>query len=364
MPWMRKVEIIVSRKDDPEQRTVISANRIDFEVRSTVGWPADTANITIFNLSLDEVKFLQNKDFGDLYIEIRAGYLEDDRVGSRGGIQQHDRPEGSEIRIGIETILPTIFSGMITNAVGYRRPPEHVTQLFCISKAYGASTDFVQMRSLPPGTTLDNAIRSMCEDYGFGTISTFGVQQDLLKEVLPNGRTFHDSFLSEFRQLLGEYNLLFSVTTGEIQIFPDTYGDLDAVDRMSKDREPIKLDVNSVIGNPVAGICTYTLNTFLNPAIQPGMILDVSPLLGNELLVNGVTSVTGTGIVLNTDQSVFRWAMENMYFIMEVVHRGSTHQVEYISTITAIIGGNTAMGGKEAAWQELYATSGMAMESF
>lgn len=364
MPWIRKVEIIVSRKDDPEQRTIISANRIDFEVRSTVGWPADTANITIFNLSLDEVKFLQNKDFGDLYIEIRAGYQEDNRVGSRGGMQEHDRPEGSEIRIGIETILPTIFSGMITNAVGYRRSPEHVTQLFCISKAYGASTDFTQMRSLPPGTTLDNAIRSMCEDYGFGTISTFGVQQELLKETLPNGRTFHDSFLPEFRQLLGEYNLLFSVTTGEIQIFPDTYGDLDAVDRMSKDREAVKLDIDSVIGNPVAGIKTFVLSTFLNPSIQPGMILDVSPLLGKKLLVNGVTSVTGTGIVLNTDQAIYRWAMENKYFIMEVVHRGSTHQVEYVSKISAVIGGSTTMGDKETNWQEMYAASGMAMESF
>ena len=72
--WMRRVQIIVTQKDDPSKQVVFEKHRIDFEVRSTVGWPADTANITIFNLSLDEIKFLQSKQFGDMYIEIRAGY--------------------------------------------------------------------------------------------------------------------------------------------------------------------------------------------------------------------------------------------------------------------------------------------------
>lgn len=365
MPWMRRVEVIVTRKDDPDEKTIFNAHRIDFEVRSTVGWPADTANITLFNLALEEVKFLQNKNFGDMYIEIRAGYTEDERGVSGGGVNNYvDTKSKSETRIAITNTLPTIFSGIITNAVGYRRPPEHVTQLFCISKAYGASTDFIQMKKIPPNTKLIDAIRSMCTDYGFGTISTFGVEDSVLQTNMPRGRVFHDTFLEEFKKMLGEYNLLFSVTTGEIQIFPDTFGDKDAIDRMSKDREPIKLDANQVIGNPAAGICTYTLDTFLNPSFQPGMILDVSPLLGKELLVNGVTSVTGQGILLNTDQSVFRWAMEDKYFITEVVHHGSTHSIDYQTSVTALLGGNTVMGGKEASWQQMYANSGMAMESF
>ena len=366
MPWFRKVEVIVTRKDDPSKKTIFTKHRIDFEVRSTVGWPADTATITLFNLSLEEVKFLQNKNYGDLYIEIRAGYVEDSRAGSSGGIQQYinTNMQHGTPRIEISGSLPTIFSGLITNAVGYRRPPEHVTQLFCISKAYGASTDFKQMTSIPPKTKLVDAIRQMCNEYGFNTISLFGVPDSTLEQVLPRGRVFHDVFLTEFKNLLGEYNLLYTMTTGEIQIFPDSFGDKDAVDRMSKDREPIKLDANAVIGNPVAGICAYNLNTFLNPSIQPGMILDVSPLLGEELLANGVTSVSGDGIVLNTDQSVFRWAMEDKYFIMDVVHHGSTHTIDFQTSVVALIGGNTAMGGREAAWQNIYANSGMAMESF
>ena len=378
MPWMRRVEVIVTRKDDPSKSTTFKSNRIDFEVRSTVGWPADTANITLFNLGLDEVKFLQSKEYGDMYIEIRAGYKEGAQLGGYTPYISSNGKVGQQ-RIEIENVLPTIFSGIITNAVGYRKPPEHVTQLFCISKAYGASTDFKQMKKIEPGTKLLDAIRSMCSDYGFGTISSYGVDGDVMQTVLPRGRVFHDTFLVEFKKLLGEHNLYFTMTTGEIQIFPDSFGDKDAVDRMSKDRAPIKLDVNSVIGNPIAGICTYTLATFINPAIQPGMILDVSPLIqsshrnpdnsisydsGNTILANGVTSVNGQGIVLNTDQSIFRWAMEDKYFIMEAVHIGSTHGQDFQTAITAIIGGNTAMGGKEASWQDWYASSGLAMEAF
>lgn len=364
MPWYRKVEIIITRKDDPSKKTIFTKHRIDFEVRSTVGWPADTATITLFNLSLAEVKFLQNKNYGDLYIEIRAGYQEDKRVGGSGGVQNFSSTKSTNNRIEISGTLPTIFSGLITNAVGFRRPPEHVTQLFCISKAYGASTDFKQMTPIAPKTKLIDAIKQMCEEYGFGTISLYGVPDSTLQQVLPRGRVFHDVFLNEFKDLLGEYNLMYTMTTGEIQIFPDSFGDKDAVDRMSKDREPIRLDANAVIGNPIAGICTYNLNTFLNPSIQPGMILDVSPLLGEELLASGVTSVNGDGIVLNTDQSVFRWAMEDKYFIMDVIHHGSTHTVDFQTSLVALIGGNTAMGGREAAWQNIYANSGMAMESF
>lgn len=364
MSWMRGVEVVVSRKDDPSKKTIFSKHRIDFEVRSTVGWPADTASITIFNLSLEEVKFLQSKEFGELTIELRAGYLEESRMEVAGGgiNRQTDSTTGRSNHVEISKILPSLFVGQITNAVGFRRPPEHITQLYCISKAYGDSTTFKQMRAIPPGMSLRSAITQMCNDYGFSTISLYGVDDDVLDEKLPKGRTFHDTFLPEFKKLLGEHNLMYTMTTGEIQIFPDSYGNKDAVDRMAKDRAPVKLDANAVIGNPIAGICAMNLKTFLNPSIQPGMVLDVSPLLGTKLLVNGVTSVSGDDIVLNTDQSIFRWAMEDKYFIIDVVHFGSTHGMDYQTAISATLGGNTAMGKDESVWQEMYANSGMASE--
>ncbi|APD19723.1 baseplate protein [Pectobacterium phage PP101] len=365
MPWMRRVEVIITNKDDASKKTVFSKHKIDFEVRSTVGWPADTANITLYNLSLEEVKFLQDRKFGNFYIEIRVGYEDTLSDGSSSNITVYGSGGQKSLEMAsVLTAADTVFSGVITNAVGYKRSPEHVTQLYCISKAYLGSTQFKQMRNIKAGSTLGDAIKSMCEDYGFGTVSKFGVKDEVLAAKLPRGRVFHDTFLVEFRALLGEYNLLFQMTTSEIQIFPDTYGDKDAVVRMSKDRQNIRLDVNQVIGNPIAGICTYRLNTFINASIQPGMIIDVTPLLGKEILANGVTAIQGAGVVLNTNQAVFQWAMEDKYFIMEVVHFGSTHATEFQTSISAIIGGNSAMGLKEMEWQDMYARAGMTEVEF
>lgn len=367
MAWIRQVQIIVTSKNDPSKVTIFANHRIDFEVRSTIGWPADTANITLYNLSIAEVKSLQNKNYGEMYIEIRAGYADSQYA---AGTNLYGKPitydSGGNVELaissGLSKNLVTVFSGVITNAIGYRRRPEHITQLFCISKAYGAATDFKQMRAIPPGMKLIDVIEQMSADYGFNVISYYGFTDDIKSLVLPRGRTFQDVFLVEFRKLLGEYNMQFQITTGEVAIFSDTFGDRDAVSRMAKDRGLIQIDANMVIGNPVAGICTYRLDLLLQPSYQPGMVIDVSPLLGEEILVNGVTSITGTPVILNTDQSVFRWAMENRYVIMETLHHGSTHAMDFKTSISAVIGGNTAMGYKEQVWQDMYAQSGMAME--
>lgn len=365
MPWLRKVRVTINNEDgDPNKRIIFEDHRIDFAVRSTIGWPADTADVTLYNLSIQEVKSLQDKNFGNFYITIEATYIDRLESGSANknsawtGVNVNSSTDKSaQTTVGGETI----FRGRITNAVGYKSPPNHITKLFCISEAYMGSTTFKQMKDIPAGSTLKQAITSMCSDYGFTTISQFGVSDEDLSVKLKRPRVFHDTFLIELRNLLGEYNLLYTMTTNEIQIFPETYGDKDAVDRMAKDRDPIKLDANMVIGNPMAGICTFRLNTFLNGTIQPGMILDVSPLLGTEILANGVVAVNGP-VLLNTDNSVFKWAMEDKYVIMEVVHHGSTHDTDFMTSISAVIGGNTDMGKNEMAWQDMYAQTGMGDE--
>lgn len=152
MPWLRRVEIILTSKDDPSNKTIFSNHRIDFEIRDTVGWPAATANITIFNLSLDEVKSLRGKESTGIYLRLIAVTW---RIKALFQVVVlHNTPTlevpQKEVRIGIlSETYPTFVLWFVSNAVGFRRPPEHVTQLFCISKAYGASTDFKQMRSIP-----------------------------------------------------------------------------------------------------------------------------------------------------------------------------------------------------------------------
>lgn len=364
--WIRRVQVIVTNKDDPSKQTVFEKHSIEFEVRSIIGWGADTATVTIYNLALEEVKFLQNKNFGDLLVEIRAGYA--DALVSGGVVNKTESTNRSavtsnKIEITNGAVLPTVFSGVISNAVGFKRAPEHITTLFCVSKAAVNSTDFKQMKAIPPNTTLGNAIKSMCNDYGFTVISSFGLLQSDLNAVLPNGRVFHDTFINEFTELLGEHNLRFYISTADIQIFPDTYGDQDATSRMAKDREPIKLDANSVIGTPIAGIGIFDVSVFLRSDIQPGMVMDVSPLLGTELLANGIVGVNNSKQLLNYDDSVFRYAMEDKYLIESVIHHGATHGQDFQTSIHGVLGGNTAAGLNEENWQSWYARSGMSMTS-
>lgn len=363
--WLRRVQVIVSNKDDPSKKTVFEKHSIEFEVRSIIGWGADTATVTIYNLSLEEVKFLQNKEFGDLPVEIRAGY-DDMRVS--GGVNNKTTKNdlsrnGVTINITDGAVLPTIFSGVITNAVGFKRAPDHITTLFCVSKAATNSSTFIQMKDVKAGATLRTAIKSMCADYGFNIISAFGVTDADLNVVLPTGRVFHDTFINEFTSLLGEHNLRFYMATAEVQIFPDTYGDLYAVSRMSKDREPIKIDANSVIGTPVAGIGIFDLDVYLRADIQPGMIIDISPLLGTDLLANGIVSVNNARQLLNYDDSVFRYGMRDKYMVESVITYGSTHDEIYQTSIHGILDGMSSNGLNESSWESWYAKSGMSRTS-
>lgn len=356
--WLRRVQVIVTNASDSSKTMTFENHAIDFEVRSTLGTGADTATITILNLSVPEIKFLQDKNHKDLLIELRAGYSDE----LSGGINNADGTgvNANNIQINGGT-LPTLFSGVITNTAGYKSPPEHYTNIFCMSKAGENFSKFVQMNSVKPNSTLGQAISSMCSDYGFHTISTYGIPDSVLSTVLKDGRTFHDTFLKEFSSLLSEYNLDYYVSTAEIQIFPETYGDKNSVDRMAKIRVPIQIDANRVIGNPQAGMATLSFDMFLRPDIQPGMIVDVSGLITEDILANGVVAVTNENQVLNYSDAVLRYTMSTLYQIVSIVHFGGTHRPQFISSLSCLLAGRNQMGGLEDRWPEWYSKSGMSM---
>jgi len=361
--WLRCVQVIVTNAQDASKKTVFEKHAIEFEVKSMLGWGADTATINIYNLALEEIKALQNKKFGELLIEIRAGYADE----MQGGVIQKkantDKGVKSSISITDGAVLPTIFSGVIKNAIAYKRVPDHITTLFCLSKSTLNATTIAQIKSIPPGTKLRDAIKSMCADYGFHTISTYGVTDEEMDVILPTGRVFHDTFINEFNNLLGEHNMQGYIATAEVQIFSETYGDPDAINRMTQGRKAIPLDPNRVQGNPIAGIGTFDVNLYLSPDIQPGMVVDIAQLLGQDgILASGVVAVTNERQVLNYDDSVFRYAMSDKYQIISVIHRGMTHGPLFQTSLHTVLGGNAALGLDESDWDDLYRISGMAEE--
>lgn len=378
MPWIRQVRVTITNKDDGKSTIYgwdddgIVNHALEFNVRSTLGWGSDTADLTIFNLSMEEAKALQDKSYGNRYITIEAGYVDTSMNNSFAGgsntYTKNAKVSNSSLSNRASSGAQTfgggvVFTGTITNAISFRQPPEFVTKLFCISRAYEQATTFSQMKNIKPGTSLIDAINSMCSDYGYKKTTYFGVDMAFMEDTkLKRGRVFHDTFFEEFRKLLGEYNLSFFLSSNEIQIFPETYGNKDAVDRMVKDRGVIKLDANQVIGNPIMGIGNLNLSTFLNSSIQAGQIIDISPLLGTEILLNGVVNPFNTGGILNQDSSVFKYGASDKYQIVELVHTGATHSQQYSTNIMAKLGGNTILGGNEETWMDKYKDSGMATE--
>lgn len=377
MPWIRQVRVTITNKEggDPIiygwDADGIVNHAIDFEVRSTLGWGSDTADLTIYNLSMEEAKALQDRSYGNRYITIEAGYVDtsmNNEYSSNVAGSATKKSENPNMVYGSYGGTQTfgggvLFTGTITNAIGFKQSPEFVTKLFCISRAYEMSTTFKQMSSIKSGTSVFDAITSMCDDYGYKKVTYFGVNTNyLINTKLLRGRVFHDTFFEEFRKLLGEYNLEFFLSSNELQIFPNTYGNKDAVDRMVKDRDPIKVDANQVIGNPIMGIGTLNLSTFISSSIQAGQVIDISPLLGTEILLNGVVNVFNTSGLLNQSSAIFQYGASDKYQIVELTHVGSTHSQQFSTNIMAKLGGNTILGGNEESWMDKYKASGMALE--
>lgn len=350
--WLRKVQVIITNANDLSKKTIFQDHAIEFEIKSSIGWASDIATVNLYNLSISEIKALQVKNPKDLLIEIRASYSDALSAGTvldNGGESNYNKGDAIPIREG--PVLPTIFSGVIKNTIGYKRLTEHITTLYCMTKASYNSSVFVQMKAIPPGTSLRQTLKSMCEDYGYHNISTFGVTNEELDTALPTGRTFNKTFVDEMDALLHEHNMQFYISTSEIQVFSNTYGDPDAVRRMKESRKPIQIDANSVIGNPVAGVAVFNLDVFLNHEIQPGMIIDVSPLLGSEILANGVVSVSNQQQILNYADAVYRFAISSEYLVLSIIHKGNTHGQEFTTSIYGVKGGDNATGHDESDWQ-------------
>lgn len=345
--WLRKVQVILTNTKDLSKKTIYQDHAIEFEVNSSLGWQADKATINIYNLSISEIKALQNGNPDELLLEIRAAHSDEKYSGDdyRPVIKGDNRLIGSEPHV-----LPTIFSGRIKNVFSHKRLTEHITTIYCITKAGWDASIFQQMRAIPKNTTLRNTIKSMCDDYGYHSIATFGVKLSVLDSVIPTPRSFHKSFVSEMDDLMHEYNLNYYIATAEFQIFSGLYADPDAVTRMSKDRPPINIDANFVIGNPIVGLGTINLDMFLNYSVQPGMIIDVSPLLGTELLANGVIAIANRQQILNYDNSVARYARVTDYQIINVIHRGQTHGKTFTTSVYGVYGSSTAAGLDESDW--------------
>lgn len=369
MAWKRYVELVVRKKSDPSKAIVFSEHRIDFEVRSSVGWADSTATIEIRNLSVAEMKLLQPREFGEISVELHVGYDKNTRglavIPAGDGKVKAFTTSGTSYGIpgmtstggNMQSTHDQLFSGIVVNAVGYKQAPDHILTLFCSSHVLLGATSYFDLRPVKKDMRLRDAISQMCGDAGFSSIFYYGVNPSDLDKPLVSSYSFHDTFLAELGSFLKQFNLNYYMASNEVQIFPDTYGNASAMGMMAKDRAPVRLNMNSVIGTPIAGIGTFDVTTFITADIQPGMVLDVTRLLGEELLITGVVNVVGPPFTLNTQDKILEYAMTDKYQIYNILHKGSNFTEQFHTQIHAILGG-TEMGAMEDSWKSLYIDSG------
>ncbi|MBG6242995.1 MAG: hypothetical protein EKE20_14755 [Candidatus Symbiopectobacterium sp. Dall1.0] len=347
--WIRHVSVDISGKKDAKNNKVymnFDSHRIDFEYYSSLGWAGDYGTLTIYNLSIEEIRTLQNRKFGSLSVTLYAGY-KNDRLPNHNNVSDPNAPEQA---------TNIIFTGTITNVVGYKRSPEHVVHLYCIPESVIKATNIkMRLDEVKKGMTLLDALTNMSSNSGFD-LHYYSVDKSILKYTFKKERVFHGTFFDEFRQICQEFSLTFSLQSNFISVYPDEFGHGDIVSAMSKYNKPIELKPEHVIGNPIAGIAALELSTYLNASIQPGMVLDITSLLGTSenhdtLLSDGVVNYNSGRAMNYIDDNIIN-GMSSKYYVKSLVHHGSTHSSEFQTDIAAVYGVNDQMGAIDKEWRE------------
>ncbi|MBI0275405.1 hypothetical protein I6H07_06095 [Hafnia alvei] len=345
MPFLRQVSVEIFDKTEEAISIVFSRNRIDFEYYSALGWAGDYGTITLYNLSNDEVKTLQNRKYGDLNVILRAGY-------DTGQLANYNTANDTSSGV---TTTNIIFTGVITNVVSYKRTPEHVTHLYCIPDSVLSATNInINLGQINSGMNLKAAMGSMAISAGFSGTYYYGVSDSVLNFTFKNDRVFHKTFMDEFRQLCQEFHLTFSFQSNFISVYPESVGNGDIILAMSETNKPIILQPQDVIGNPVAGSSTLELSTLLNASIQTGMVIDITKLLGGDGIhpsLDGVINYN-MGYQLTIDGTQIANGTSSQYLIKSLVHHGSTHTNEFQTDLQAVYGVNDRMGSIEHNWRD------------
>lgn len=345
--WNRKVTVTISSDDgyvnllfgyDPQSNIT---HRIDFEYNSVMGWAGDYGTITLFNLSSDEIKTLQRKEHGSLTVQLSVGYEDESGI--------------DDYLYGVNSHVPNvIFVGSITNAINYKNIPENITHLYCVPQQINQVTQLPLNVSyeVQEGKTFKDALLTLTGFAGLG-YRTSGVPDEILNYKFTKSRTFHGTLVEEIAKLCLEFNLSYSIQPSFVEVYPSTVGSVDIVNDIAKQRPPIVVTADKVVGTPVAGIGTLELSMIINASITTGMLVDVTSLItpDGSNPVNGYIPYNA-GYLSNIDETAILNGMSNIYQIVSLTHHGSTHSDTFQTDIHGVYGVGSTMSGIEDRWRE------------
>jgi len=191
---------------------VLQGLAVEFRVDRSLNSNPNTADLTIYNLSQENRKYLQSVK--NPVVQIQAGYLGDDPT-------DPDSNQPSVPSVNAKE-PPIIFLGQMREVTNLREGSEWVTRITTGDGDTALKSPIAF--SLGPGTSLQNAIKRMITDMRVGVGNA---AQAILKGKLTEaGNQFINGFVAngqggkELERLMSSAGLEYSVQNGNLQVMP------------------------------------------------------------------------------------------------------------------------------------------------
>lgn len=305
--WNRNVTFQVTVGKVPVPIFTISGVRIKFDVVKTTSSNANTAKITIFNLSKQSRTILETPK-GILSFLPGLSGLADFSLGgvlsaSYGGVGGGGVGDAAVAAFEEASGINAIFSGQFTKVTNTWAPPEWVSEIETGDGVLDLSQKIMN-NTFPAGTPIASMISAAVASLGV----TVGPSTPVVGGITKFGEVAAGKTKDFMDMLAKRFKFGWSIQNGAVQISttPNTPSLTSAV-LISAD--------TGMIGHPIKTDKGVEFVSLLNPKIRPGTTISV---IGNPL----------------EDDT-----LNGLYIAKRVEHSGDTHAMKFLTKVEAELPG-------------------------
>jgi len=330
--WKRSIELTIYSGDELLLST--TQNRIDFIHQSYLGWAADELKIDIYNLAPETVRSLFERK--DKTFNLKVGYED-------GKIEE-------------------LMTGGITNAIGRKVLPNHITSLWCIPHVAEIPAKQLQIKENLTGT-LRQIITKLVVAAGYKAkepVKFYGMSDEILDE--PRDAPFPvDGTLSSILIKLGEdYKFSYQPTTTYIKIISMLTNKGVMAELKSGSISKNKITVDMLKEAPVLSVAACNVKVLLDASIKAGNVLDLSNVIKyySGINENGINKNINNSknlfafsddAVLFRDKGALNYTIYDSYQILGVKHVGSNYASVWETSIEGVVYNESGTAGDRNA---------------
>ena len=297
-----KQEVMMKVYDQPDGGSLVldaTGLRTDFDIRLIPEF--SRATFTIYNLTDSTIASLTS---GDKYVTLQV------------------RLHGGKIR----TLADRYY---VSNAVDELILPNRVTKLFCFDKLRKSVLE-KRVATTVVNPTLRNLVQRTIQSTGYIGETTFAsFPFGLLDEPMQKTRRpLNGSAQQCLRLLEKEFDFkTYTVNGGFTFMHNPDLGNVKYTDLATKPANLV-LNTRSMRSNPKIGIASASIDSNLDPNIQPGSVLDLS-----NLITVAVDATEGT--LQLVDGYLKSFSEFSKYQALAVQHKGSNYTKDWNTVVTA-----------------------------